>query len=387
MQFSSRLNKFGDEIFAALDQLKERLINEGKTIYNLSIGTPDFEPPKHIIEALKTAADDPNNWKYSLHDLPELTQAVCEYYKRRFSVDINQNQVMSVYGSQEGMGHIGLALCDEGDTVLLPDPGYPVFTAGSLLGGAVPYYYPLKKENGFVPDLCDIPEEIAIKAKYMIVSFPSNPVASVADEDFYISLVAFAKKYDILIIHDNAYSDIIFDGNVGRSFFNIDGAADVGVEFFSLSKSYNVTGARMSFLVGREDVISAVRKIRSQIDFGMFIPVQKAAIAALNGPRDSVIEQCRLYQERRDALCSGLRNIGWNVPDSKGSMFVWAPLPDGYNNSMEFCLELMEKTGVICTPGSSFGPHGEGFVRFALVLPPKTISKAIESIKNSEIIK
>ena len=387
MQFSSRLNKFGDEIFAALDQLKERLINEGKTIYNLSIGTPDFEPPKHIVEALKTAADDPNNWKYSLHDLPELTQAVCEYYKRRFSVDINQNQVMSVYGSQEGMGHIGLALCDEGDTVLLPDPGYPVFTAGSLLGGAVPYYYPLKKENGFVPDLCDIPEEIAIKAKYMIVSFPSNPVASVADEDFYISLVNFAKKYDILIIHDNAYSDIIFDGNVGRSFFNIDGAADVGVEFFSLSKSYNVTGARMSFLVGREDVISAVRKIRSQIDFGMFIPVQKAAIAALNGPRDSVIEQCRLYQERRDALCSGLRNIGWNVPDSKGSMFVWAPLPDGYNNSMEFCLELMEKTGVICTPGSSFGPHGEGFVRFALVLPPKTISKAIESIKNSEIIK
>ena len=387
MQFSSRLNKFGDEIFAALDQLKERLINEGKTIYNLSIGTPDFEPPKHIIEALKTAADDPKNWKYSLHDLPELTQAVCEYYKRRFSVDINQNQVMSVYGSQEGMGHIGLALCDEGDTVLLPDPGYPVFTAGSLLGGAIPYYYPLKKENGFVPDLRDIPEEIACKAKYMIVSFPSNPVASGADEDFYISLVNFAKKHDILIIQDNAYSDIIFDGNEGRSFFNIEGAAEVGVEFFSLSKSYNVTGARMSFLIGREDVINAVRKIRSQIDFGMFIPIQKAAIAALNGSRESVVEQCRLYQERRDALCSGLRKIGWNVPNSKGSMFVWAPLPDGYSNSMQFCLELMEKTGVICTPGSSFGSEGEGCVRFALVLPPSEIEKAVESIKISGIIK
>ena len=251
MEFSKRLDLFGDEIFAALNERKVALEAQGRTIYNLSVGTPDFAPAEHIRKAMMDAAADPQNWKYSLRDLPELLDAVCGYYKRRFHVEITPDQVASCAGSQEGVGHIGMVLCDEGDTVLLPTPCYPVFIAGSLLGGAKPWYYPLTKEHGFLPYVKDIPEDVARKAKYMIVSLPANPVGSVGSPELYAELVAFAKKYDILIIHDNAYSDIIFDGAVGNSFFNTPGAMDVGVEFFSLSKSFNVTGARISFLVGR----------------------------------------------------------------------------------------------------------------------------------------
>lgn len=305
MEFSKRLDLFGDEIFAALNERKVALEAQGRTIYNLSVGTPDFAPAEHIRKAMMDAAADPQNWKYSLRDLPELLDAVCGYYKRRFHVEITPDQVASCAGSQEGVGHIGMVLCDEGDTVLLPTPCYPVFIAGSLLGGAKPWYYPLTKEHGFLPYVKDIPEDVARKAKYMIVSLPANPVGSVGSPELYAELVAFAKKYDILIIHDNAYSDIIFDGAVGNSFFNTPGAMDVGVEFFSLSKSFNVTGARISFLVGRRDVVAAFKKLRGQIDFGMFLPVQKAAIAALTGPLDMVKTQCGLYQQRRDALCGG----------------------------------------------------------------------------------
>ena len=351
----------------------------------MSIGTPDFKTPDHIKKALIEAAADDNNWKYSLNDLPELLNAVCDYYRKRFDVDITPDMVMSVYGSQEGMGHLGMALCDEGDTVLLPDPCYPVFAAGSLLGGAVPYYYPLTAEHDFLPYVKGIPEDVAKKARYMVVSLPSNPVGSIATPGLYEEIVDFARKYDILIIHDNAYSDIIFDGMHGGSFLATPGAREIGVELFSLSKSFNVTGARISFLVGRPDVIAALRKLRSQIDFGMFYPIQKAAIAALTGPLDSVSEQCRMYEERRNALCDGLRSIGWDLPNGKGTMFVWARIPNGRMDSMNFCMELMEKAGVVATPGASFGPHGEGYVRFALVLPPDRIAEAVQAIKNSGI--
>ena len=387
VEFSKRLDLFGAEIFAALNDKKVALEAQGKKLYNLSVGTPDFEPMPHIKQALCDAAMVSENWKYSLRDLPELLDTVCAYYKRRFDVDgITPDQIMSFNGSQDGMGHMGLALLNDGDVVLLPDPCYPVFIAGSLLGGAKPWYYPLTKEHGFLPYVKDVPEDVARKAKYMIVSLPANPVGSVGTPELYAELVAFAKKYDILIIHDNAYSDIIFDGAVGNSFFNTPGAMDVGVEFFSLSKSFNVTGARISFLVGRRDVVAAFKKLRGQIDFGMFLPVQKAAIAALTGPLDMVKAQCGLYQQRRDALCGGLRSIGWNVPDSHGSMFVWAPIPAKYAKSMDFCLELVEKSGVLCTPGSSFGPLGEGYVRFALTLPPERIAEAVNSIKESGIL-
>lgn len=386
MKFSKRMDRFGDEIFAALNVKKMELEAAGKKIYNLSIGTPDFETAPHIKQALADAALDSKNWKYSLKDIPELLDAVCRYYQRRFGVTITPDQVASCNGSQEGIGHIGMVLCDEGDTVLLPTPCYPVFIAGVKMAGAKPWFYPMNEENGFLPQVADIPEEVARRAKYMIVSLPANPVGSVGNPQVYREIVEFAKKYDVLIIHDNAYSDIIFDGVEGSSFFNTPGAMDVGVEFFSLSKSFNVTGARISFLIGRSDVVAAFRKLRSQIDFGMFLPVQYAAIAALNGPLDGVKEQNRMYQERRDALCGGLRSIGWDLPDSHGSMFVWAPLPKGYTDSMEFCMKLVEECGVLCTPGCSFGPMGEGYVRFALTIPPERITEAVQAIKDGGIL-
>ena len=386
MEFSKRMKLFGDEIFAALNDKKVALEAQGRTIYNLSVGTPDFAPAPHIRQALLDAAGDPENWKYSLRDIPEMLAAVCSYYKRRFGVDITPDQVASCNGSQEGCGHIGMVLCDEGDTVLLPNPCYPVFIAGAKLAGAVPYYYPLVKEHNFLPYVKDIPEDVARRAKYMIVSLPANPVGSVGNPALYEELVAFAKKYDILLIHDNAYSDIIFDGAEGRSLFNTPGAMDVGVEFFSLSKSFDVTGARISFLVGRPDVVAAFRRLRGQIDFGMFLPIQQAAIAALTGPLDMVKEQCGVYQQRRNALCGGLRSIGWDVPDSHGSMFVWAPIPAKYASSMDFCMDLVEKSGVLCTPGSSFGPAGEGYVRFALTMPAERIAQAVQAIADSGIL-
>lgn len=386
MKFSKRLDRFEEEIFAVLNDRKIELENEGKKIYNLSVGTPDFQAAPHIKEALIEAAKDQENWKYSLRDLPELLDAVCAYYKKRFNVDITPDMVASCNGSQEGIGHIGMVLCDEGDTVILPTPCYPVFIASAKMAGAEPFYYPMSKETNFLPDVSTIPDDVADRAKYMIVNLPSNPTGSVGTDEAYISLIEFAKKHDVLIIHDNAYSDIIFDGNYGGSFLNYPGAAEVGVEFFSLSKSFNITGARVSFCIGRPDVIAAFKKLRKQIDFGMFFVIQRMAIAALTGPTDMVKEQCRVYQARRDALCGGLREIGWDVPDSRGSMFVWAPIPPKYTSSMDFCRDLMEMSGVICTPGASFGPLGEGYVRFALVHEPEEIKEACQAIKNSGIL-
>lgn len=387
MEFSHRLDLFGPEIFAALNDKKVALEAEGRHLFNLSVGTPDFAPAPHIKQALIDAAQDDENWKYSLRDLPELLNAVCDYYKRRFGVEgIRPDQVMSFSGSQDGIGHLGLALCNDGDVVLLPDPCYPVFMTGCMLGGAKPWYYRLTKENHFLPDVSSIPEEVARAAKLMLVSLPANPVGSIGTPELYAEIVAFCRKYDILLVHDNAYSDIIFDGAHGGSIFNTPGAADCAVEFFSLSKSFNVTGARISFLVGRPDVVAACKKLRTQIDFGMFPPIQKAAIAAMTGPLDGVQRQCVEYQRRRDALCGGLRSIGWHVPDSHGSMFVWAPIPAGYETSMAFCMELIEKANVICTPGSSFGPSGEGYVRFALTLPVEKIQQAVAAIAASGMI-
>ena len=280
-------------------------------------------------------------------------------------------------------GHMGLALLNDGDVVLLPDPCYPVFITGVKLGGGVPYYYHLTKEHNFLPNVKEIPDDVADKAKMMIVSLPANPVGSVGSPELYQEIVDFCNAHKILLIHDNAYSDIIFDGAVGHSIFNIPGAETCAVEFFSLSKSFNVTGARISFLVGRPDVIAACKKLRTQIDFGMFFPIQKAAIACLNGPRDEVEAQRLKYQERRDALCDGLEGLGWERPNAHGSMFVWAKLPGGRTDSMAFCEELMEKAGVVVTPGASFGPSGEGHVRMALVLPPDQIALAVEAIREA----
>lgn len=384
MQASQRLDRFGAEVFASLNNKLLALKAQGKTIYNMSVGTPDFKPYDHVVEALAQAAQDPEMWKYALRDLPELKQAVCDYYERRFGVSgITSSMVQSCNGTQEGVGHLGLALLDPGDTILVPDPCYPVFEAGAKIADAKLEYYPLVAEHNYLPYVAGIDPEVADRAKYMIVSLPANPVGSVGTPEVYEEIIAFAREHDLLIVHDNAYSDIVFDGEPGGSFLQYPGALEVGVEFFSLSKSFNVTGARIGFLVGREDVVSAFAKLRSQIDFGMFFPIQKAAIACLNGPRDEVEAQRLKYQERRDALCDGLEGLGWERPNAHGSMFVWAKLPGGRTDSMAFCEELMEKAGVVVTPGASFGPSGEGHVRMALVLPPDQIALAVEAIREA----
>ena len=384
MQASQRLDRFGAEVFASLNNKLLALKAQGKTIYNMSVGTPDFKPYDHVVDALTQAAQDPEMWKYALRDLPELKQAVCDYYGRRFGVSgITPSMVQSCNGTQEGVGHLGLALLDPGDTILVPDPCYPVFEAGAKIADAKLEYYPLVAEHNYLPYVAGINPEVADRAKYMIVSLPANPVGSVGTPEIYEEIITFAREHDLLIVHDNAYSDIVFDGEPGGSFLQYPGALEVGVEFFSLSKSFNVTGARIGFLVGREDVVSAFAKLRSQIDFGMFFPIQKAAIACLNGPRDEVEAQRLKYQERRDALCDGLEGLGWERPNAHGSMFVWAKLPGGRTDSMAFCEELMEKAGVVVTPGASFGPSGEGHVRMALVLPPDQIALAVEAIREA----
>ncbi len=384
MQASQRLDRFGAEVFASLNNKLLALKAQGKTIYNMSVGTPDFKPYDHVVEALTHAAQDPEMWKYALRDLPELKQAVCDYYECRFGVSgITPSMVQSCNGTQEGVGHLGLALLDPGDTILVPDPCYPVFEAGAKIADAKLEYYPLVAEHNYLPYVAGIDPEVADRAKYMIVSLPANPVGSVGTPEVYEEIIAFAREHDLLIVHDNAYSDIVFDGEPGGSFLQYPGALEVGVEFFSLSKSFNVTGARIGFLVGREDVVSAFAKLRGQIDFGMFFPIQKAAIACLNGPRDEVEAQRLKYQERRDALCDGLEGLGWERPNAHGSMFVWAKLPGGRTDSMAFCEELMEKAGVVVTPGASFGPSGEGHVRMALVLPPDQIALAVEAIREA----
>lgn len=371
---AERLNHFTTGIFAALDEKKAELVKAGRRIYNLSVGTPDFKPPKHIMDAVSEAVKDTDNYKYSLVDTDEMLEAVVDYYKDRYDTVISADEVTGVHGTQEGMGHLGMAMCNPGDTVLLPDPGYPIFEAGSYLGGADVKYYPLLKENGFLPVIEDIPEELLRKTKYIVLSYPSNPVGAAAPKSMYEKIISYARKYGFFIINDNAYSDIIFDGREGFSFLSLPGAKEVGVEFFSLSKSYNVTGFRISFCVGNKSVVDALKLLRSQYDFGISYPVQKAAVAALKGPRDSVKAQCAEYQRRRDVFLGALRDIGWDVPDSQGTMFVWLPVPDGYI-SQSFCEALMDKAGVIGTPGTAFGPMGEGYIRFALVKPAEELAE------------
>lgn len=385
-QFASRMEQFQPGIFNILDDKRKAMEAAGRKVFNMSIGTPDFPPAPHVMQALCEAAKDPENYKYSLTECPELVDAVKKWYQNCYEVNLQDDELMSIYGSQEGITHIGLALCDPGDIVLVPNPGYPIFEMGPSLCGAKIEYYDLLPENHYLPDLDGFDSELARAAKMMIVSYPLNPLGVAAPREFYNKLVAFAKKYNIIILHDNAYSKIIFDDHESVSFLSIPGAMDVGVEYNSLSKTYNLTGARISFVLGNREIIQKYRMLRSQIDYGIFLPVQKAAVAALNGPQEGVELQRLAYQARRDALCGGLRSIGWDVPDSQGSMFVWAPIPAGYSNSVDFCFDLLEKTGVLCTPGSAFGTLGEGYVRFALTKTTEEIKELVQAVADGGIL-
>ena len=386
VKLANRMKSISPNILADLEDKKRERLLQNKPVYNLSAGTPDLPPDEHVMKALSEACLVPENYKYAITDLPELLDAAIGWYDRRFNVSLERDNITAVYGTQEGMAHICFPLCDPGDIVLVPDPGYPVFRFGPFMMGAEVVPIPLSASNGFLIDFEKIDSELAKKAKVMIVCYPNNPVTAYATDDFYLNLIAFAKKYDIFVIHDNAYGELMLDGKIGRSFLSFPGAMEVGMEFNSLSKSYNLPGMRISFAIGDKDVIKAFKSMRSQIDYAHFQAIQKAAIAVLNGPQDILERNRNEYKARRDALAEGLNKIGWEVPRNNGTMFVWYPIPKGYTDDFEFAMELIEKTGIICVPGQSFGEMGKGYIRIALVEPIPVLEEAVSALAASGMI-
>lgn len=388
MEFAKRMELFGDGIFSVLLKMKEEQLAAGKRVVDLSIGAPNIPPAQHIRDAISREAQKAENYVYALRDTAELQQAVATWYQRRYGVQIDPAcEVTSLLGSQEGLSHIAMTITDPGEVVLVPDPCYPIFGDGPRLAGAKLAYMPQRAENGYVIDLREIPEETARAAKLMVVSYPNNPTTAMAPDSFYRDLIEFARKYDIIVLHDNAYSDLVFDGRTCGSFLRFEGAKEVGVEFNSLSKTYGLAGARIGFCIGNREVVSKVATLKSNLDYGMFLPIQAAAVAAITGDQACVAETCAAYQRRRDLLCEGFSRIGWKMEKPVATMFVWAPLPEGYTNSMEFATQLLQKAGVLVTPGSAFGPSGEGYVRLALVQGEEAMAWAIDSVQKSGILK
>lgn len=371
-------------VFTVLAEKKRELVSRGVDVIDLSVGSPDNAPPAHVVEAVKKGLEEPECFRYAIADLPELRAAAAAWYRRRFGVRLDEErEITSLLGSQDGLGHISLCMADPGDAILAPDPGYPVFYTGPALAGAEIVPVPQKRENGYVMDFRDIPEETARRARLIIVSYPNNPTTALAPKGFFGELVEFAKSFDVAVLYDNAYSELVFDGNTVGSFLAEPGAKDVGVEFNSLSKTYGFAGARMGFALGNAEIVSRIAALKSHIDYGAFLPVQRGAIAALTGPQRCVAEARNAYQARRDVLCDGLNEAGWAMDRPKGTMFAWAPLPGGYMDSTKFTMELADRSGVLVTPGVSFGPHGEGHVRMALVQNPARIAEAVRRIKDS----
>ena len=386
MEFAKRMEQFGEGVFSRLAEMRRSRVAEGKEVFDLSIGAPNMPPAKRIMEVMAKAVMEPKNYVYAINDTQEMLQAVAQWYQRRYGVTLDADtEICSLLGSQDGLSHIALSILDAGDVMLVPDPCYPIFADGPRLAGAELYYMPQKKENDYVIQLQDIPEEVAKKAKFMLVSYPNNPTAAMAPESFYHELVAFAKKYDIIVLHDNAYSELVFDGRSWGSFLSIPGAKDVGVEFNSLSKTYGLAGARIGYCLGNSRVVSMLKTLKSNMDYGMFLPIQAAAVEAITGDQSVVAETRAAYERRRDVLCDGLIAAGWQMDKPPGTMFVWAPVPEQYADSESFVRDLLDKTGVLVTPGSAFGPSGEGYVRMALVQSEEDMQRIVEAVKQSGI--
>ena len=386
MEFAKRMEQFGEGVFSRLAEMRRSRVAEGKEVFDLSIGAPNITPAKRIMEVMAKAVMEPKNYVYAINDTQEMLQAVAQWYQRRYGVTLDADtEICSLLGSQDGLSHIALSILDAGDVMLVPDPCYPIFADGPRLAGAELYYMPQKKENDYVIQLQDIPEEVAKKAKFMLVSYPNNPTAAMAPESFYHELVAFAKKYDIIVLHDNAYSELVFDGRSWGSFLSIPGAKDVGVEFNSLSKTYGLAGARIGYCLGNSRVVSMLKTLKSNMDYGMFLPIQAAAVEAITGDQSVVAETRAAYERRRDVLCDGLIAAGWQMDKPPGTMFVWAPVPEQYADSESFVRDLLDKTGVLVTPGSAFGPSGEGYVRMALVQSEEDMQRIVEAVKQSGI--
>lgn len=374
--FAQRIANLPPYLFARIDEMKAKKRAEGVDVIDLGVGDPDLATPPHIVDALIDAAKNPDNHHYpSYLGMAAYRQAVAGWYNKRFGVDVDpDSQVISLIGSKDGVAHIPEALVGPGDYVLVPSPGYPVYSTGALFAEAKTYEMPLLKENGFLPDLDAIPNNIAKKSKLMWINYPNNPTSAIAPPSFYQEVVEFAREHGIVVVSDNAYSEISFDGYKAPSFLETDGAEEVGIEMHSLSKTYNMTGWRIGMAVGNKEVIRGLGIVKTNIDSGVFNPVQYAAIAALEGPQDCVAEACKIYQERRDVLVSGLKKLGFDVTTPKATFYVWMSVPD----SISFAARILDKTGIVVTPGVRFGKSGEGYVRFAITRSVDRIKEAVE---------
>jgi len=384
MKIAQRIQTIPPYLFAEIDKKKEEAIKRGVDIINLGIGDPDQPTPNNIIEKLRESVKDPNTHNYPPYQgTAKFRQAVALWYKNRFGVDLYpDNEVMALIGSKEGIAHIFLAFVGPGDFSLIPEPGYPVYKTATLFANGFPYIMPLLEENDFLPDLEKIDEEIAQRVKLMFINYPNNPTAAVANKDFFEKVVKFAKKYDILVCHDFAYSEMTFDDYKASSFLEVEGAKDVGIEFHSLSKTYNMTGWRLGFAVGNKEAISALSIIKTNVDSGIFKAIQEAGIEALTGPQDNIEKMNKIYTGRRNVVINGLNKLGWNLRPTKATFYIWIPTLNKMD-SMEFSNLLLEKTGIIVTPGIGYGEYGEGYVRIALTVEEKRLEEAIERIKKA----
>jgi LL-diaminopimelate aminotransferase len=383
MKTAKRMDNLKPDIFTRMGKIVAEVQDKWEKIIDLGIGSPDRPPDPAVIECLTREAANPNNYRYtSTLGLPEFREAVCNWYQRRFGVMLDpEEEVLSLMGSQDGLAILPQVFLDPGDIVLIPDPGYPIYKIGVQLAGGIPYSLPLTEENNFLPDFDRIDPEIAKRAKLMILNYPNNPVACVAPPSFFQEVVNFAKEYGIVVCHDAAYTELAFDGYQPSSFLETPGAKEVGVEFHSLSKTYNFAGCRLGFAVGNREIIEGLARFRSNINYGIFTPIQLAGAAALNGPQDIGRENALSYQRRRDLLVDGLGAIGWDIPKPKATMFVWAPIPNCYRNSLECAEDFVRRAGVVVIHGSAFGEMGDKYVRFGVVAPEEDLLEAVERIK------
>ena len=384
MRTTERLDRIPPYLFAELERKIEQKKAAGIDVISLGIGDPDSPTPDHIVRAMAEALHDPGTQRYPTNrGRPEFREAVAEFYLRRFEVSVDpETQVIPAIGGKECIFNLNLAFLDERDVALAADPGYPVYTGGPLLVGAEPVLMPLLPEHGFVPDLDAVPRGSLGRARLMFLNYPNNPTGAVVPDGFFEQVVAFAAEHELLVVHDNAYSELTFDGYVAPSFLATPGAVDVGVEVFSLSKSYNMTGWRCAAIVGNAEAVARYWRLKTNVDSGLFEAIQLAAVEAMTGPQENVREMAALYARRRDAVLDALAQIGIELEPPKGSIYVWAPVPEG-KTSASFAEEVLERAAVVVSPGSAYGPNGEGFFRISLTVPDERLAEAIERMRSS----
>jgi LL-diaminopimelate aminotransferase len=384
LNISRRISELPPYLFAEIDRRIEEKGRQGVDVINFGVGDPDLPTPAHIVAVLCEEASDPANHRYpSYQGMRRFREAAAAWFAGRFGITPDpEREVLALIGSKEGIAHFPMAWLDPGDAALIPNPAYPVYRTATLLCGGLPLEMPLRDERGFLPDLSAIPESTWRKAKLLFVNYPNNPTAAVADNAFFEELVYYARKHEVVLAHDHAYSEITYDGYTAPSLLEVPGSREIAIEFHSLSKTYNMTGWRIGFAVGGEDIIAPFAKVKENIDSGVFNAVQLAAVAAMEGPQDCVRDNCGIYERRRDILLEALRSIGWEVATPKATLYIWMKVPDGHD-SQSFTTELLEKAGVVVAPGSSYGSCGEGYIRFSLTLSDQRLLEGVDRIKRA----